>query len=326
MPPSAARTHFLQFAIQWSSIALLYYDYLLTFPSEVKYIWQGKILKLSTLLYILCRYALLANVLYLLAISDKLGGGTSLWNLTGPCCSCDVWYKIIGVVSVLGRAAVIFTFMARTFTFQVSDVKVLQASKLVPNTLLSILVCVFEASATILTLLRSIQALRFGGGAVNVKKHTFSYLVVEQGILYFAIVSIFTIGAAVLNFRAPGGFFQRLLNAITLPLSGMLTARFILRLRAYSARQETNKDTQELSSFQANSSPRQALSLEPIVDEFGYDPVERAARQQTLAEPGPSQTQMLFVEGSSNVGNNGTNEFAVGSSTGTLLDGSSRHS
>jgi hypothetical protein len=61
------------------------------------------------------------------------------------------------------------------------------------NTLLSICVCVFEAGATILTLLRSVQALRFGGGAFALrrnKKHTFNYLVVEQGVLYFAYVAI----------------------------------------------------------------------------------------------------------------------------------------
>ena len=53
--------------------ALLYYDYALTFPSEVKYIWQGQRLTLITPLYILCRYALVANVLYLLAIGGELG-------------------------------------------------------------------------------------------------------------------------------------------------------------------------------------------------------------------------------------------------------------
>ncbi|KAK0457822.1 uncharacterized protein EV420DRAFT_480021 [Desarmillaria tabescens] len=69
---AAAATHFLQFRIQYSSIALLYYDYALTFPTEVKYVWGSKF-RLSTALYICCRYALVANVLYLLAIAKKLG-------------------------------------------------------------------------------------------------------------------------------------------------------------------------------------------------------------------------------------------------------------
>ena len=80
-----------------STLALLYYDYTLTFREEVKFIWRGNKRSLLVVLYILCRYALLANVLYLLAISGKFGGSSS----------CDAAYKIIGVVSVLGRAAVI---------------------------------------------------------------------------------------------------------------------------------------------------------------------------------------------------------------------------
>ena len=76
---------------------MLYYDYALTFRQEVKYIWRGSKPILLIVLYTLCRYALLANVLYLLAIGNKLGGPAS----------CDVVYKVLGVVSVLGRAAVL---------------------------------------------------------------------------------------------------------------------------------------------------------------------------------------------------------------------------
>lgn len=54
------------------SVALLWYDYALTFPMEVEYIW-GERFRLTTFLYILCRYALPANILYLLAISKHLG-------------------------------------------------------------------------------------------------------------------------------------------------------------------------------------------------------------------------------------------------------------
>ncbi|KAJ3986009.1 hypothetical protein F5890DRAFT_1385045, partial [Lentinula detonsa] len=50
---------------------LLYYDWLLTIPEEVEYIWKAR-LSFSTVFYIFCRYALLANVLYLLEISNLL--------------------------------------------------------------------------------------------------------------------------------------------------------------------------------------------------------------------------------------------------------------
>ncbi|KAJ3718934.1 hypothetical protein C8R42DRAFT_697329 [Lentinula raphanica] len=86
---SKAATHYLQFDIQWASI-----DYTLTFPMEVQYFWTSKV-RLSTFLYILCRYALLANVLYLLDIAGKLTD------------NCNTWYQFIGALSVLGRAAII---------------------------------------------------------------------------------------------------------------------------------------------------------------------------------------------------------------------------
>ncbi|KAJ3817355.1 hypothetical protein F5880DRAFT_77969 [Lentinula raphanica] len=82
----------------WASLALLYYDYSLTFAEEIEYIW-GMRFSSSTLLYILCRYAMLANLLYLLAHLDKIG----------------LRYKIIAVLGVLGRAAVIVVFTLRTY-------------------------------------------------------------------------------------------------------------------------------------------------------------------------------------------------------------------
>ncbi|KAJ6483136.1 hypothetical protein C8R45DRAFT_830398, partial [Mycena sanguinolenta] len=87
--------------------ALLYYDYTLTFPREVQYIWKQKF-RLSTALYIGCRYAMIANVLYLLAIANKLG------HTVGSSLLCDFWYKIVGALSVLGRLCVIVVFTLRS--------------------------------------------------------------------------------------------------------------------------------------------------------------------------------------------------------------------
>ncbi|KAJ8079821.1 hypothetical protein PM082_016643 [Marasmius tenuissimus] len=101
---AAAATHYLQFNIQWASLALLYYDYALTLPSEIKYIWGAKF-RLSTVLYVLCRYALAANVIYLLAISHHLGQGD----------------RILGVLSTFGRGAVIVTFTLRTYAIYGSN-------------------------------------------------------------------------------------------------------------------------------------------------------------------------------------------------------------
>lgn len=55
---------FIQFCIQYSSIALLYFDYSLTLADEVEWIWRRPF-RWNTILFIFTRYALAANVLYL---------------------------------------------------------------------------------------------------------------------------------------------------------------------------------------------------------------------------------------------------------------------
>ncbi|ETW79852.1 hypothetical protein HETIRDRAFT_322342, partial [Heterobasidion irregulare TC 32-1] len=101
--------------LMYYNIALLWYDYGLTFPEEVRYMWRSKEWKVSTFLYIFCRYALPANLLYLLAIANKLGSRTQQPNDTSLFNSCDTWYKIIGAISVVGRASFAAVFAMRTY-------------------------------------------------------------------------------------------------------------------------------------------------------------------------------------------------------------------
>ncbi|EEB92262.1 hypothetical protein MPER_09256 [Moniliophthora perniciosa FA553] len=122
---SAAVTHYLQFYIQWASITVLWYDYALTFPMEVKYMWGTKP-RLSTALYVCCRHALITNILYLLAVANLLGD-THVYSK--DTFSCNTWYKSIAALSFFGRSAVIaldvnqtllptrhaVTFTARTY-------------------------------------------------------------------------------------------------------------------------------------------------------------------------------------------------------------------
>lgn len=303
---SKAATHYLQFDIQWSSLALLFYDYALTFPSEVKYIWGSK-MRLSTFLYIFCRYALVANVLYLLAIANQLKQG------------CDTWYKIIGALSVFGRAAVIVTFTSRTYAIYARNTYILiylgligaacialdimhvpglrcvgSSSNPLANLLLSILMVIFEYSSAILTITRSLMAFRIGGRKQHAKG--LMNLIFEQGVLYFSIISLFTTAAVILNVEAPAGFFQRLLNAFTLPLSGLLTARFLLHIRAYEHARSLSTQTQTgashhhaagtLASFRAAAGG----VMSSMVDQFGDDPVEAAQREAQAEASGVTTT------------------------------------
>ncbi|KAJ6552808.1 hypothetical protein B0H19DRAFT_1377608 [Mycena capillaripes] len=213
---TAATNHFLQFRLQYSSLALLYYDFALTFPKEVKYMWWRKF-RLSTALYIGCRYALVANVLYLLAVANKLGS-TYL--------QCDVWYKVIGALSVIGRTAVIVTFTLRTYA-------------------------VFAKNKWVL-----------------------AYL----GVVGLACVA--------LDIRAPPGFLQRLPNAFTVPLSCILTARFILLLRKWDEGQLSQwgsaSDTTVIGF--RTTSRSDALSTILAVDDFGANPLALITQDSNPAD------------------------------------------
>ncbi|KAI0692515.1 hypothetical protein BC835DRAFT_51760 [Cytidiella melzeri] len=311
---AAATAHFLQFRIQYASIALLYWDYVLTLRHEIQYLWTKKSMyRLSTGLYIFCRYALVANVLYLLAVAGKLGS------------SCNTWYKFVGGISVIGRAAVLTVFTMRTYAMWSKNKIVLcflgalaltcvvldclhvpglrctgSSSIQIANTLLSILVCVFEFSATVLTTFRCVQSVK-ASGSLRSQRNTLTVRILEQGVLYFGIVSVFTVAAVILNFRAPSGFFQRLLNALTLPLSGLLTARFLLHMRAWDSRGTVELGpgttyTTGVFGFQSDPAFAHESSLRTmertIVGEFGEDPVVSAqSRGSSTGEPGGSEDE-----------------------------------
>ncbi|THU84561.1 hypothetical protein K435DRAFT_822655 [Dendrothele bispora CBS 962.96] len=306
---SKAATHYLQFDIQWSSIALIFYDYALTLPMEVKYMWGAKYQN-SVVLYIFCRYALLANVLYVLAISGRLNTRVSLdfpfrhrVVISNFCCYTT--YKLIGALSVLGRAAVILIFILRTYVifarsriilaylsilgaacvaldimrriFEHSHVCrvhtelifIIDGGFLLPaNELLSIFMVVFEYSAAILTTVRCIQAFRAEGSPWKARKDGLRYMVFEQGRHY--VVSLITTAAVVLNFS---GFLQRLLNAYLLPLSGLLSARFLLHLRKWKAKDTGLRNGTSNDASGAIGTFRAVSGVVASIDEFGEDPV-----------------------------------------------------
>ncbi|EJD05287.1 uncharacterized protein FOMMEDRAFT_105526 [Fomitiporia mediterranea MF3/22] len=240
-------TSFLQFRIQYSSIALLYYDYVLTFRSEVKYMW-GRKFRFSTILYVFCRYALPANVLYVFAVTGKFSSKTS----------CDSIYQFIGALSVLGRAAVVAALTARAYAvfgcnhiillllgpialacmaLDIAHVPGLRCSGSVDNysvsLALSILMRIFEFVAAILTTFRSILEFRVGK-SWRFESGSVAIVCVQQGVMYIIFSTVISIVAAFLQYRAPAGsIFQRLFNAHSLPLSCLLTARFLLQLREW---------------------------------------------------------------------------------------------
>ncbi|KAF9458582.1 hypothetical protein BDZ94DRAFT_1270269 [Collybia nuda] len=292
-------THFLQFCIQYASIALLYYDYALTFSLEVKYIWTAKI-RMTTILYSFCRYGLVANVVYLL----NIGNGLNI--------SCDNGYRISGALSVLGRISIVVIWTARTyalfnrskiilsfFTILGSSIIILSivhvpfitctSNSTMPKVggLMTILMAVFEIASAALTTLRSFQALRVSG-LQRQPRNGFIFLVLDQGVLYFSFMSLFTLASIILGALYPDGFLQRLLNALTLPLCGLLTARFFLHLRQWENKHSARNFPDHTSTRHSTDIQFTTLmtALSSFADEFGEDPIVRTEREHNQSTIG----------------------------------------
>ncbi|EJD05286.1 uncharacterized protein FOMMEDRAFT_154517 [Fomitiporia mediterranea MF3/22] len=324
---SKVAAHFLQFRIQYSSIALLCYDYTLTFQSEVKYMW-GRKFRFSTLLYVFCRYALVANVLYVFAVTGKFPSRTRLINgllLRIISNSCDSIYQFIGALSVFGRLAVVAALTARTYAvfgcnriillllgpmalacmaLDITHVPGLRCSGSSDNfsggdryffcaglksvflisfclvsLALAILMRVFEFIAAVLTMVRSLLDFRIGR-SWKIEPGSLIIVCFRQGMIYIIFTTVLSIIAAILQYRAPtGSIFQRLFNALSLPFSCLLTARFLLQLREWQERgsfQSTNcndgiaMDGAQTQHAQTLSAFRAVVVFDAaVIDDFG---------------------------------------------------------
>ncbi|KAF9457146.1 hypothetical protein BDZ94DRAFT_264615 [Collybia nuda] len=275
-------TDFVQFNIQYASIALVYHDYALTFGWEIKYIW-GERFRPSTLFYICTRYSLFANILFLVSIIDKTSPQLRcrIQDLLYFQCirpgfsNCGLDCKNICNLQQEQNCPSLFLerrpnmhsprYCACTFG------RVPRELERVMSTALAGLMCLFEISVALCTSVRTIQALLLNDRALT-PKGGMVYLLLEQGIAYFITVTCFTVAAFILSLRAPGGFFQRLLNALTLPISCLMTARFLLHLRRWEHKHTTsNDDTIESIRFNQNVPGSRSL-----LSDFGEDPVRRA--------------------------------------------------
>jgi len=261
---------------------------------EVQYMWSQKF-RLSTLLYICCRYGLVANVIYFLAIAGKM-------NI-----SCDVGYKISSSLSILGRVAVFAVWTVRSWIiykksrlvlgflttlslagtiFDIMHVPVLlchgNSKRFLFSLIMGTLMAIFEVCAVGVTTLRCVQAIRVTG---PIRKQTTSlmFLLLKQGILYFFGVTLLTIASLIIALLIPGGFLRRLLSAVTLPLSGLMTARFLLHLRKW----DKKSSTAGLQSMDERSPPLTfaPLRTQSYIDDFGEDPVYVAEQTQELERP-----------------------------------------
>jgi len=176
------------------------------------------------------------------------------------------------------------------------------------ETTLASLVVFYELLVAILTAARSWKALR--GGGFWREKTSLVDLVIRDGLLYFISASFFTVGTLVLLHTAPdGSISQRLLNPFTLPVSGLVTARFLLHLREYEHLRTSDSITGEeyCSPIRFEENTGRASTISSIMAQFGEDPVLRARREADMV----SDAQVCsVVEGSGSFGEGGRTEGA----------------
>jgi hypothetical protein len=214
---TSPETHRLQLYIQFSSLALIYYDYALTFADEKELIWQSR-LSHVTILYVWCRYAMVANFVFLFGY---LGTGGI---------SCDRGYLISGILSILGLCGILGIWGLRmqalcnnkkvlvwfaslgiialvSNAFQVAGNRCQGNDLFLQSGRITLIArSCFDFSCFILTAARChlSQNVRSRGKRLE-------SVVLEQA------VSGFTITSTVLSFQFSGCFLRRLLNALSLP-------------------------------------------------------------------------------------------------------------
>jgi len=90
--------------------------------------------------------------------------------------------------------------------------------------------------SAVLTSVRSVQTLN-RGGPWRTQQNSLTFLVLREGLIYFGFITSLTILSLVCQAGGiPGTFFPQLMNAYALPLSGVMTARFLLNLREWDHR------------------------------------------------------------------------------------------
>ncbi|TEB23650.1 hypothetical protein FA13DRAFT_1739826 [Coprinellus micaceus] len=225
-------------------------------PSELKFIWtQPK--KPSTYFYFFCRYSLLANLLWLLEKAGrpevlvgmpdlqekglscntvaKTAGGVgafraywAVWGLRTHALATDMQRKVVSWVLGFIAFCIVVCLIAKEIVQSCSDPPWLTNVGIT----IAVLVLLFEILAFAIASWRAWSSIRQDTKFWENPRKSLNYVVFSQGLLYLTAVLLSSIVTAVCNLQIWGGF-ARPLNSLKLPLSCLLTARFILQLRKW---------------------------------------------------------------------------------------------
>ncbi|TFK26023.1 hypothetical protein FA15DRAFT_667863 [Coprinopsis marcescibilis] len=239
--------HTMQLA-QFCTLSLIWYDYALTLRQEVEMVWDYP-WRFSTVLYVFCRVPLVATPVFLLGLRERESGlrcdvavrvhsallvfghfgVAAMWGLR----TIAIWNRdkvVIAVLVILGTPGLVLLAIRVPYIecedmygFRISAVAYIAVSFLV----------VHEWCAYGLGTLRAWRTFGPPGrpwtkaGASSLYRLMFS-----QGLMYMASIISLSILVATLHSVASGAI-ARVASSTLLPFSGMVTARFILKLRAW---------------------------------------------------------------------------------------------
>ncbi|KAJ3511736.1 hypothetical protein NMY22_g15556 [Coprinellus aureogranulatus] len=284
----------LNISVQLASITILYYDYALTFLDEIEYIWSKprKLTTLFYVFcrYSLIANPLYLLSISTNILEVRLPDTPSAWSLTvrsapkGLVCfspltaiSAAVWglrtsaiydkHKVVSVfLGLLGTSVIVLLIIRAPFNQCHGPVKfqwcvfirllggmrfTLQLGRL--RGALAATMLFYEVSAWLLAVLRAWRTVREDVKFWDNPKQSLNYIIFSQGLTYISAVFLLSMLSITLNFQV-NLIFTRMLNSVKVPLSGVLTARFLIQLRKWESKRTRFDSRNSLPSYDPNVS------------------------------------------------------------------------
>jgi len=226
-------------------IALVGYDYLLTFSREVALIWGRKV-SLSTVLFFLIRYPAGGLVLFELILKPTTR-------------HCDEIMKFLFALQIVARAAILVVFIVRTYAISHArgsilimlcilalGILVLECAQEGPlscfNTSHSVISqhawavasagsrFGFDLIVACITIYRTIEVIRLPGRLKNLERRSTTNLVLGNGLFYFLMASLAELSVVIVA-ALPEVSAKEIVDPLPLQLACILISRFLLSLR-----------------------------------------------------------------------------------------------
>ncbi|KIJ46459.1 hypothetical protein M422DRAFT_250050 [Sphaerobolus stellatus SS14] len=280
--PALAQEYSDSFAhvyVQFTALTLLVYDTFLTFPTELKLIWKGK-LRIGAILYLMTRYVAILNITALGVGSYLLSSDKVSLNTT----SCLLGLRAYAVAGLRRWVKIMLGFLFLSYlTLTVLSLPFVacDASPGPVTTLPSIGLDWLNSASLILFNGVVIGTTAFGAWSKGleltvlypiIRPLSLAQLLLRQGVMHFSLIGLWNLVDA-LSFKFGRPTLSGVDGAFNTAFSVILICRFMLDLRR--ANSQPNGTFTGHTTIHPVSSAIIAMILERvdqiILNEFGYD-------------------------------------------------------